>query len=1200
MTRKLLSLLLALVMVLTSLTALAEVRTIETSPEEVSDTVSGYLDAEGHFYSDYMTKEEALAAGNRVHLQMVEEGQVLLKNENNALPLTADERDVTFLGIGSVDFVRSGGGSGSASGTSYKMNWFEGFESQGFSINPKTRALYENLFTVQGGKNDAADSGKLLEADMSYYSKSVVSSFAAYDDAAIVFITRFGRENIDLKTNSVDGHSNPDDHYLQLDDNELALIKLAKANFPKVIVVINSSNIMQIAELDAPKDTEYGVDAILWVGGVGDQGTKAAAEILTGAVNPSGHTVDIWPADFKADPTWTNAGDMTQNKDENGERMTSWMTYPDGSDTVYSSVEFREGIYFGYRYYETKADDMDAAAAGTGEAWYQEAVSYPFGHGLSYTTFEWELVGASEQTITAPNQNIAVEVKVTNTGDVAGKEVVQLYATTPYYNGGIEKASAVLVGFAKTKLLQPGESDTVYVEFTAQDMASYDWNDANGNGYIGYELEHGDYVITARYDSHTEALAVTYNVAEDILCKTDLVTGAEITPVFVDDYETTRESLLNNMISRANGLEQPKAQTAEERVLEDWEAAMVDAQETYYPYNDEEGQPWYVSEVPANWTQGAETTVTLADLAGTVFTEATVDEAGVATAATDDVSLMWESYMNSLTWEELEALVLGGEGGKDGPVQFGGTCWQSTPIAAATWNQELVREQGELYGNQALLNGTVAWRGPGNNIHRTPFNGRNFEYYSEDPCMTAIMSTIVVDAVQSKGVGCYTKHFFANVQEHNRADYGGVMTFATEQVFREIYMRSYEWTVKYGHSTGMMTSFNRIGYTVNSNNWAVHETLLRDEWGFEGSTINDMWAKDFVSVDLMMRAGDDVLMGSDSSHKNYLTRGTWDATARDGKGLVAVPTEDGDGTFLSTTQYYAVRKSAQRLLYSFVNSNKYKNFATDYELTATVYYGLSNTASIYCAETTDFSVTLAEGQELPAGLEVSGFVAKYSQPVIGTEEYESNGRIRTRSIYGDYPAMGTYEVLVNMECDGYISVENVKLTINVVSPFQVNDELMSIADTEYPVIKLAKDAAADVTIDSIPYAYQAMLSSGQVTNYYGKQGRLYLRDEEKTHADGTTIPYAEADEFYELSYAVEGTLPAGLTTEQIIGIEHGLRTSKPINVVQGLKLTGTPTEAGEYVVTVVAQIPVCRAMAGIWLSPSTVMTVSQTFVIVVE
>ena len=1135
---------------------------------------------------------------------MVEEGQVLLKNENGALPLKADEREVTFLGIGSVDFVRSGGGSGAASGTSYKMNWFEGFESEGFHINPKTRALYESIFAVQGGQNDANDSGKLLEPDMKYYSKSVTSTFAAYDDVAFVVISRFGRENMDTKTNNVEGHSNPDDHYLQLDDNEHAVIKMAKENFKKVVVLINSSMIMEIPELNAPVDTEYGVDAILWVGGVGDQGTKAAAEIITGKVNPSGHTPDLWYANFKNDPTWTNFGDMSQVKDENGERMSPWLTYPDGSDSVYSDVEFREGIYFGYRYYETKAADMNAQEAGSGDEWYKEAVMYPFGFGLSYTTFDWELVNASDAAITAPNQRLSVAVKVTNTGKVAGKDVVQLYATTPYTAGGIEKAHVVLVDFGKTSLLQPGESETLTLSMTAQDMASFDWNDINENGFAGYELEAGDYVLSARRNSHDCVLEAKFNVAEGILCKTDLVTGAEIVPVFVDDFDTTREDLLDNMITRGEGLTQPKAQTKEERVMADWEAAVLDAEETYYPYNDEEGQPWYVSEVPEGWTQGAPTDVTLADVAGLVYTEPTVED-GVATAATDEVSQKWDEYMNSLTWDELTALVLGGEGGQDGPVQFGGTCWQSTPIAAATFDKKLVKEQGDLYGNQALFKGLVAWRGPGTNIHRSPFNGRVFEYYSEDPFLTAQMASIIVDAVQQKGIGCYAKHFFANVQEHNRADFGGVCTFATEQVFREIYLRSFEWMVKYGHTTGMMTSFNRVGYVVNSNNWAVHESLLRDEWGFHGSTIDDAWAKDFVSVDLMMRAGDDVLMGSDAAFKTYLTLGEWDATARDGKGLVKVPTEDGDDMFLSPTHYYNVRKSAQRLQQSFVNSNKYKNFASSYALHATVFYGVKNQAEITCPDTSDFTVTLAEGQEPIPGIDVSGFVVSYDHPQTGTEMVEVFGSPSPSAVYGDYPAMGTYEVMVDMECDGYIAVKNVKLTIDVVSPIQVNGEKQIGAEGEYPVIELTKDAAAELVIDSEPYAYQAFLDMGgwspmQVTNYYGKQGKNYLRDEEKTHADGTTIPYAEAEEKFEVTYSIEGDLPAGLTAEPITGIAHGLRTNKPFEVVTGIKLAGTPTEAGEYVITVVANVPICSAMSGIWLSPSEVLTVTQSFLVVVK
>lgn len=1176
-----------------------------TSLPAFADTMSGDLDAKGHFYADYVSLEESLEAGNRLHVKMTQEGQVLLKNENGALPLTAEERDITFLGIASVDYVRGGGGSGATKGTQYALDWFGGFRGEGFNVNPKTESLYENLFTVLGGVHETNDSGKLLEPDMSYYSKSVEATFKSYNDVAVVCISRFGRENMDLKTNSVEGHADANDHYLQLDDNEHALIKMAKANFKKVVVMVNSSMIMQIPELDAPVDTEYGVDAILWVGGIGDQGTKVAAQILKGDVNPSGHTPDLWAADFTKDPTFTNFSDMSQNIDENGDRMSSWMTYADGSSTVYSDVEFREGIYYGYRYYETKADDMNAAEAGSGENWYNENVLYPFGYGLSYTSFDWELVGTSDKAITAPDQKVSVQVKVTNTGAVAGKDVVELYATTPYINGQIEKASAVLVAYGKTKLLQPGESDVVTCEFTVQDMASFDWNDANENGYEGYELDAGDYVLSARRNSHDVVLSETFNVAENIQCKYDLMTGAEIVPVFVDDFDTTRQDLLDNMISRATGLEQPKAQTAAERVMEDWEAAVVDAQETYKPYNDEEGQPWYVSEVPAGWTQGAETTVTLADLAGRNYTEPTVVD-GVATAADDEASQMWDSYMNSLTWEQLVKLFTDSDGGQDGPVQFGGTCWASTPIAAATWNIDLLAEQGVMYGNQALLLGRFAWRGPGTNIHRSPFNGRTFEYYSEDPCLTATMGAVICAGAQSKGVSCFAKHMFANVQEHNRADYGGVMTFATEQVFREIYLRSFEWMVKYGHTNGMMTSFNRIGYVVNSNNWAVHETLLRDEWGFTGATVNDAWAKDFSSADLMLRAGDDTWMSGDLSFtKTALTVGEWDASLRDGKGDVLVPNEDGDDVFESTTHYFNLRKSAQRIQQAKVNSNQYKNFATDYALTATVYYGVGNAAQIQCPDTSDFTVTLAEGQELPVGLTASGFVVDYTQPILGQyqpgdENYKS-GWTADNNIYGEFVPQGTYQVLVDMACDGYITVSNVTLTINVVSPFQVNGQLMSGVNGENPVVN-AK-VGEELIINSKPFAYQAFLTNAgfmpkQITNFYTFNGTRYLRNEEKTHADGPTIAYETAEEKFELTYAVEST--DGMTVEYLTDTAYGLRTNKPFTVNAGVKLV--PTAAGTYTVTVTEDVPYAPAMSGIWLMPAMggVNTYTQTFTVVVE
>lgn len=1183
---------------------------VEQIPEQLVEptgVTSGDLAAKGQFYADYVTLEEELEAGNRVHLQMVEEGQTLLKNENNALPLASDERNITFLGLATIDYVTSGGGSGQAGQTSYGLDWVEAFEQAGFHINPKTIELYRNIFTAEGGQNNANDSGKLLEPSPSYYSSSVVSTFKAYNDAAVVTFSRFGRENMDLKTNNVPGHSNEDDHYLQLDDNELALIKLAKANFKKVIVMINSSMIMQIPELQAGTDTEYGVDAILWVGGLGDQGTLAAARILTGEVNPSGHTSDLWYADFTKDPTFTNFGDMSQNKDGSGDRMNSWFTYPNGESSVYSSVEFREGIYYGYRYYETKADDMNAASAGSGDSWYAENVTYPFGFGLSYTSFDWELAGISaDKNISAANQTITMKVKVTNTGSVAGKDVVQMYYTAPYTSGGIEKASVVLGDYAKTKLLQPGESDVVTLQIVAQDMASFDWNDANGNGFIGYELEAGDYVISARRNSHEAVISETYKIADGFQCATDYTTGNPINAAFVDDFDTTRESLLDHMISRANGLEQPVAQTAEERVMSQVEADILDAEEVYYPYMDEEGQPWYVSQVPEGWTQGAATTVTPADLTGLVYTEPTVT-GGVAVAASDEVSKKWDEYMNSLSWDEMVSYVIGSNGATEGPVQVrGATCWQSAPITAATFNKELVKEQGLIYANHLLLSGTKAWNGIACNIHRSPFNGRVFEYYSEDPFLSATNASLIVEASISKGVINYAKHFFANVQEHNRADYGGVCTFATEQVFREIYMKSFEKMVKSG-SMGLMTSFNRVGLVVNSNNWAVHETVLRDEWGFHGNTVTDAWCRDYCSVDLMVRAGDDILLsGNPGFTKTYITAGEWDASARDGKGLVACPTEDGSSTFLSPTHYYAVRKSAQRLVQSWVNSNQYKNFASDYELTATVYYGTNNQAEIQCANTTDFSVTLAEGQELPAGVTAEGFVISYAQPILGQyqpgdpEYSDSVWPPADNNIYGDWPAQGTYEVLVNMACDGYITAENVKLTVNVVSPFQVNGELVIGNAGQNPVIELSQGGAADVTIESKPFAYQAFITQGQITNWYTKNGAKYLRDEEKTHADGTTIPYSEVEEKHEIGYEIVGDLPAGVTAEVITGTAYGLRTNKPFEIVTGIKLTGTPAATGEYTATVRVNAPYCTALSGIWLLPKDELTVEQNFTIVVK
>ena len=369
---------------------------------------------------------------------------------------------------------------------------------------------------------------------------------------------------------------------------------------------------------------------------------------------------------------------------------------------------------------------------------------------------------------------------------------------------------------------------------------------------------------------------------------------------------------------------------------------------------------------------------------------------------------------------------------------------------------------------------------------------------------------------------------------------------------------------------------------------------LRNEWGFTGATVDDAWAKDFVSCDLMIRAGDDTLMGSDTAHKCYVTVGQWDPSLRDGKGDVLCPTEDGDDVFESTTHYYAMRKSAQRIQQAKVNSNQYKNFASDFELTATLSYGLANAAQIACAETSDFSVTLAEGQELPAGLSVGGFVVGYDRPILGQyqpgdPEYKE-GWTADNNIYGEFPALGTYVVYVNMECDGYISAENVKLTINVISPYTVNGEALMAENGANPTVTVKSGEQTELVITSDVLAYQAFLTSGgfmpqQISNWYVKNGSRYLRNEEKTHADGVTIAIEEAEERHEMSYAIEGEVP-GMNAESIISTAYGLRTKKAIPVNDGIKLVGVPTTPGTYTVTVVHNVVWAPAMTGIWLMPA--------------
>ena len=1169
----------------------------------------------GNFYVEYSSLEEAQTAGNALAVQLAAEGITLLKNENQALPLSKNENAVTLLGIRTGRMIRSGFGSGSGGGSPISNHLGDALTAAGYDVNPKTVELY--LKEVSQMVED-----RVYELPVEVYGPSITGTYASYNDAAIITLSRTGAENYDNATNSVPGHASEDEHYLQLDVNETALIKHAKENFSKVIVLINSSNIMQIPELAEAKTSDnLGVDAILWVGGVGQAGTTAIAHILNGDITPSGHTVDLWEKDFTKSPTFTNFGPNTQNKDADGNRMDTLYYDEEGNPTKFANLEYREGIYLGYRYYETLYAD---AAESEKDAAYSN-VLYPFGYGLSYTSFEWSLENVEENAgISAANESITIQVNVKNTGDTAGKDVVQVYFNPPYTSGGIEKAAANLVGFAKTKLLQPGESETVKVVFYAQDMASFDWNDANGNGFSGYELEKGDYIISANRNSHEAVLSVTRTIADGILCKTDLVTGEEIKPVYTGSFSSVNDSLLNGMISRADGLKQPEPATIADRTLDDATLADYESQAEYYSYQDEETDPWYVASLPDSWDQSTDADsklpMSLNDIAGVPYIEPVINENNEVVLSDDADSQKWEEYMNQFTWEELCSLAanpnntverygpLGfrrnwwtGVTGPsysysdpDGPINAGGVQFPSNPIVAATYNTEMANELGRVVGNLLLLNGARGWRGAGANMHRSPFSGRNFEYYSEDGVLAGLIGAEVAKAVTAKGIIAHFKHFFGNDQETYRADYGGVFTWATEQALREGSAKSFEYIVKYGGTIGLMTSFNRIGKWSQTTNYATHELLLNQEWGFQGSTESDAWAKQFIPANLMVRGGDDELLTSDSSFPACaLERGVWDAEAKCVR--VAASAQEyqgynaGIGSELSPTHYFAVRKCAQRLLQTMANSSVNNNgFTMQGEgeiITIDLKKGIFNTFALNIpGKTSDVVFSFEEDVVWPDGL-----------------TYDPE----TGVLSGVPTGLTMDDVSAKFTADTWITNMNATFKFDIQSDIIMDGEAMY--DGQVVELKAGEAFDAVVKAESLTYGSQLAILDGSnrriMNAYFGMDGVWYNRDEDKSAADIVTLgdsPYnEEVSKIYRV--IVEG-LPEGMTVEDINTMEEGWAGRGSYEVNTAAKITGKPVAAGTYEVTVKILVPHVSKGTNPWMraSGTTMTEYSQTITFIVE
>ena len=790
-------------------------------------------------------KAEAFANAQEVNLKLAEEGFVLLKNENAALPMNKGAR-ISVFSKNSVNLSYGGSGSGGFD-TSNNKNLYESLNDAGFVTNPTLKNFYESsqsgpVRTANSSDLDNGDNQKIATAEtpQSKYTDAVRNSYADYSDAALVVITRIGGEGFDLPRYQGDSESavSPDSHYLELDQNEIDLLTaVTDGTFKRVVVVFNTPSSFEATFL---KDSAYAafadkIDAAVWIGFTGSNGITALGEILNGDVNPSGRLVDTWAADFTKNPSFVNFG-------------TGCL--PDTTDKydggMYYSVDYEEGIYVGYRYYETRGET-------DGEDWYNANVVYPFGYGLSYTAFDWTVGDASASEIEL-GTTITVPVTVKNTGSIAGKEVVQLYASAPYTLGGIEKAHKVLVGFAKTKLLQPGESETVTVSFDPYSAASYDYRDANSNGFSGYELEAGEYTLYVSRNAHESEKAIALNLAADVQIGTDPTTDSEVVNRYTDSENfLDSDWQLDTMLSRADWEGTwPTPQTAQQHAGTDRLYEEIRSEEHNNPTDfDSEEYPWF----------GEEPTLTLRDLLPSAEAE------GYEPVVSYDDE-RWAELMMGCDEEEMIALINNGAYHTlamesvglpatihgDGPSGFtcfmskeqvNGTCqYVSEPVMASTWNINLMNELGEAIGEEGTIGDKATGQpyssiyAPGVNIHRSPFGGRCSEYFSEDPFISGMMGAAEVQGIQSRGVLPTVKHFVANEQETHRS-IGGDLSWLSEQALREIYLKPFEYTVKLGETRGIMTSFNRIGTRWTGGDYRLLTEILRNEWGFNGLVICD-------------------------------------------------------------------------------------------------------------------------------------------------------------------------------------------------------------------------------------------------------------------------------------------------------------------------------------------------------------------------
>ena len=915
--------------------------------------VSGFLNA-----SKAELTEETVTKSKDIIKKVGEEGLVLVEN-NGLLPLTSEVKALNVFGWGSTNPILGGTGSGSSDGST-AVGILQSLKDAGYSTNEELTKLYKDYRADRPTVAMQNQDWTLPEPTVDAYTESVMSQAKGFSDVAVIVISRSGGEGADLPTdmnavikgtwNIIDevglpdhqyGYFNgvytnngdyddfePGEHYLELSVTEENMVEKVCSEFDKVIVVINANNAMELGWVrDYPQ-----IGAVILAPGAGNTGLAALGEVISGAVNPSGHTVDTYVYDLTTTPTWNNFGNFAYNNVKDLREAIG------AADSAFEGnmafVNYVEGIYVGYRYYETayaealaaqeeaaaaeaaKAEAAAAAAADAEEAEegeeapaeepaeeaapvfafdYDSVVQYPFGYGLSYTSFE-----KSIGNFKADGDNVTFDVTVKNTGSMAGKDVVEIYFTPPYSNGGIEKAAVNLVDFAKTGVLDPGASETVSFSIAKEDLASYDVGlKVSGGGYI---LEAGEYAISVRSDSHTVDAEETFTVNADI----DYSTGrsSDLTPATNQFEEYSRGNFVQ--LSRANHFanydEATAAPAADAFAMNDEIRSIMETYAVGFYDPTQFDNPDDV--MP---TLGAKNGLKLKDLTGKAY---------------DDPQ--WDKLLDQLSFDEMATMInIGGwqtakvdSVGKvatsdcDGPAGLSnfitgayGTAYPSEVLMAQTWNTELIEEMGEAMGQEYAEVNNYGWYGPAMNTHRNAFAGRNFEYYSEDGVLGGKMAMAEINGAGTKGLYPYIKHFALNDQESNRCSF--LLTFASEQPIREIYLKPFEIATKgyTGSCLAVMSSFNFIGTEPSTANPYLLNNVLRGEWGFVGMVETDYdGSYGYIISDRSVRAGNDLMLGFGMAASNVFSD-------------------------QSATATLAMRQACKNILYTIGNSGYYTSGA---------------------------------------------------------------------------------------------------------------------------------------------------------------------------------------------------------------------------------------------------------------------------------